>query len=321
MKIRMLAASLSFIAGLSCSAAIADQLVIYTNADEEAQTAMKHALDANGFKDKYLFQTFGTSELGGKLIAEGKDIEADLITQCTYYIDSIQPMNHMFKDLTFKHAEADGSDVPYYATFLGNTGALFVNTQVLKEDGLERPTKIADLTKPEYEGKISVPDIMGSSTSWLMTQALISAYGEEKGTEIARQIEENAGDHLEKSGSAPLKKIRAGEVAVGFGLRHQAVNDKKKGLPVDYIDPEEGNFTLTEAIAVIDKGDKTKKDAMKAAETIIRKARPELLTYYPFAIYPGETVEGDLVPAYPRQFSEKLTVELLKKHQEEVKEE
>jgi iron(III) transport system substrate-binding protein len=321
MKIRMLAASLSLIAGLSCSAAIADQLVIYTNADEEAQTAMKHALDANGFKDAYVMQSFGTSELGGKLFAEGKNIEADLITLSTYYLDSEQARAKAFLDLSFDHKQIDGSEVSYYAPILGNTGALFVNTQVLKEDGLERPTKIADLTKPEYEGKISVPDIMGSSTSWLMTQALISAYGEEKGTEIARQIEENAGDHLEKSGSAPLKKIRAGEVAVGFGLRHQAVNDKKKGLPVDYIDPEEGNFTLKEGVAVIDKGDKTNPEAMKAAEIMALKSRPEMITYYPFAIYPGEKVEGDLVPAYPKKFAEKLTLELLKKHQEEVKDE
>ena len=43
----------------------------------------------------------------------------------------------------------------------------------------------------------------------------------------------NAGDHIEDSGSAPLKKARAGEVAIGFGLRHQAVADKASGLPID----------------------------------------------------------------------------------------
>ena len=45
--------------------------------------------------------------------------------------------------------------------------------------------------------------------------------------------------------------MRAGEVAIGFGLRQQAVADKEKGLPVDYIDPEEGNFTLTESVAAV----------------------------------------------------------------------
>ena len=32
---------------------------------------MKAALDNNGYKDQYIFQTFGTSELGGKILAEG----------------------------------------------------------------------------------------------------------------------------------------------------------------------------------------------------------------------------------------------------------
>ena len=47
------------------------QVIIYSNADDEAVEAMKHALDGNGYGGKYLFQTFGTSELGGKLLAEG----------------------------------------------------------------------------------------------------------------------------------------------------------------------------------------------------------------------------------------------------------
>ena len=46
------------------------KVVIYSNADDEAVKAMKNALDKNGYKDQYLFRTFGTSELGGKLLAE-----------------------------------------------------------------------------------------------------------------------------------------------------------------------------------------------------------------------------------------------------------
>ena len=221
----------------------AKQVVIYTNADEEAQQAMKNALDNNGFKGAYLMQSFGTSELGGKIAAEGKNIEADLVTISTYYLDSFQKKNQMFQNLTFK-TEPINPTPSYYAPILGNTGALFVNTQVLKESGLPAPKAIADLAKPEYAGHISVPDIMGSSTSWLMTQAVLSAEGEEQGAKTIAAIEKNAGAHLEKSGSAPLKKLRAGEVAVGFGLRHQAVADKAKGLPIDYIDPVEGNFQL-----------------------------------------------------------------------------
>ena len=279
---------------------------------------MKNALDQNGLKGAYLIQGFGTSELGGKLVAEGKAIEADVVTLSTYYLESLQQQKHLFAALAVK-PDTINPTPNYYAPILGNCGALFINTQVLKADNLPSPKSIEELAQPIYAGHIAIPDIMGSSTSWLMTQAMITAKGEDAGAAIIRQIEKNAGAHLEKSGSAPLKKIRAGEVAVGFGLRHQAVADKKKGLPVDFIDPIEGNFTLYEAAAIIDKGDKTNPNAQKVVETIVKFGRKELLSYYPVALYKGETVTAENRPARPIQFAAPLTVELLQKHQKLVK--
>lgn len=63
----------------------AQQVIIYSNADDEAITAMTHALDSNGYQGQYVFQTFGTSELGGKLLAEGTNLEADMVTMSTFY--------------------------------------------------------------------------------------------------------------------------------------------------------------------------------------------------------------------------------------------
>lgn len=296
----------------------APQVVIYSNGDEEAQKAIRNALDANGFKGKYLLQGFGTSELGGKLVAEGKNIEADVITLSSYYLESLQKNQKMFQKLAFK-VDTINPLPDFYAPILGQNGALFVNTRVLADDKLPMPKNIADLAKPVYAGHIAVPDIMGSSTGWLMTQALVSAYGEAQGIKLTQEIDRNAGAHQEMSGSGPLKKIRAGEVAVGFGVRHQAVADKARGLPIDYVDPTEGNFTLLEAAAVVDKGDKTNPNAQKIVETIITKARPELIKYYPVALYKGETVEASQRPAYPKYYAEPLTVELLQKHQKMVK--
>ena len=83
------------------ASSVSDQVVIYSNADDEAVVTMKKALDENGYKGEYMFQTFGTSELGGKLLAEGKNIEADLVTMSSFYVESAQQQNGMFKDLTF----------------------------------------------------------------------------------------------------------------------------------------------------------------------------------------------------------------------------
>lgn len=291
-----------------------DLVVIYSNGDDEAITAMKKTLDENGYKGKYLLQTFGTSELGGKLLAEGKNLEADMITMSTFYIDSAQEQNEMFADLTFEH-ETLGTYPSYCTPMTAQEGTMIVNTRVMEESGLPRPASLKDLAEPVYKEMISVTDLSSSSTAWLMIQALIAAYGEEEAQEILTRIYENAGPHIEDSGSGPLKKVRAGEVAIGFGLRHQAVADKEAGLPVDYIDPIEGNFSLTESIAVLDRDTRRKEIAVEMAECIVKQGREELQKTYPLPVYKGETLDVANQSAYPKVFPEPLTAELLKEHQ------
>lgn len=292
----------------------AEEVVFYTNADDEAVEAMEKALKDGGYEGQYLIQVMGTSELGGKLLAEGANIEADLITMSSFYIDSAQEEQKMFKDLGFETG-APATYPSYYTPITAQEGAIIYNTQVLKEKGLAVPKSLKDLADPSYKGMVSVTDIMSSSTAWLMVQALVSEYGEAGATEVLKGIYENAGAHIEDSGSGPIKKVRSGEVAIGFGLRHQAVADKAEGLPVDFVDPSEGNFTLTESVAVIDKGEKTNPLAAEMAECIIKKARTDLLKTYPIALYEGEEVEATDEAGNPKTFKEPLTVDLLKKHQ------
>ncbi|GIO67185.1 extracellular solute-binding protein [Paenibacillus cookii] len=293
----------------------AKKVVIYTNADEEAVASMETALKNAGYDGKYVLQSLGTSELGGKLMAEGGKIEADLITMSSYFIESSQSQYAMYKDLSFT-TDALESYPSYSTPILANTGSIFVNTEVLKQKGLPMPASIKDLTKPEFKGLVSIPNIMDSSTGWLLVQAVISQYGQEEGKTVLHDLIANVGPHLESSGSGPIKKVQAGEVAAGFGLRHQAVKAKASGAPIDYVDPAEGNFSLTESVAVVDKKNAVTDLAMKMAETIIKDARKDLITNYPVALYKGETVENVNQPAHPMKFVEPLTVELLKKHQQ-----
>ena len=310
----VLALSAIVTGGCGAKTAESQKVVIYSNADDEAVDAMKAALDNNGYKDQYIFQTFGTSELGGKILAEGKNIEADMITMSTFYVESAQDQNQMFKDLAFDVKTLD--EFPSYcAPITAQEGTIIVNTVLMQENNLTMPTSLKDLAKPEYKGMISVTDIASSSTAWLLIQGLISAYGEDGAKEVLKDIYENAGDHIEESGSGPLKLVRAGEVAIGFGLRQQAVADKAAGLPIDYVDPAEGNFTLTESVAVIDKGDKSNEKAMEMAQCIIENGRQALLENYPIALYEGETVDDAEKSGNPQTFPEKLTVDLLKQHQ------
>ena len=125
----------------------------------------------------------------------------------------------------------------------------------------------------------------------------------------------NAGPHLEQSGSGPLKAVRSGEVAIGFGLRHQAVADKAKGLPIDYVDPTEGNYSLTESVAVLDKGRNTNPKAQRMAGVIIDQGRAELLKTYPTPLYEGEKAPAN-ASKRSKSFPKALTVDLLQQHQD-----
>ena len=292
-----------------------EQVIIYSNADEEAITAMTNALNAGGYEGQYVFQTFGTSELGGKLLAEGTNLEADLVTMSTFYLQSAQEQNTMFVPLTFPVNTLE--EVPdYTAPITSQEGAIIVNTEVLKENNLPMPTCLKDLADPVYAGFLAVSDVQSSSTAWLLMQALVSEYGEDGAQTVLHDIYANAGDHIETSGSAPLKLCEAGEIAVGFGLRHQAVAAKAEGLPIDYVDPTEGNFSLTESVAIVDKGESTNPLAMKMAQCIIENGRAELQENYPNPLYEGESADSANKSAYPKTFQEPLTFELYEKHQQ-----
>lgn len=292
-----------------------EAVVIYTNGDEEAIASMEDALKAQGYEDKYILQSYGTSELGGKLIAEGNKIDANIVTMSSYFIESAENKNNMFVNLGFDTNSLE--EYPsYYTPILGITGSLFVNENIIKEEELTMPTSIKDLTKPEFEGLVSIPNIMDSSTGWLLIQAIMSEYGEEEGQDILSELIKNCGPHLESSGSGPIKKVRAGEVAVGFGLRHQAVADNISGLPIQYVDPTEGNFSLIEGIAVVDKDKEITKLAQEMAQVIVNNSRENLIKYYPVALYAGETVNDENKPNNPKKFEKPLTVDILKEHQE-----
>jgi len=183
----------------------AEKIVISTNGDEEAVEAMEKALNDNGYEGKYVVQSLGTSELGGKLLAEGDKIDADLITMSSYYIDSAQKKYSMFADLAFDPKALD-SYPAYYTPILSNTGSIFVNTEVIKQKGLIIPKSIKDLAKPEYKDLVSIPNIMDSSTAWLLVQSIISEYGEQEGKTILHDLIANVGPHLESSGSVQLRK-------------------------------------------------------------------------------------------------------------------
>lgn len=297
------------------------KVIIYSNADDEAIEAIKKALNNNGFKGQYILQSLGTSELGGRMVTEGQHIEADIITQASYFIDNAQVQNKMFEDINSPN-ETIEKHPRYSVPLLRNVGALFINTKAIQKAGLPEPKTLKDLTHKVYENQLSFPSIMGSSTGWLFIQAVINEYGEKEGKVILAKLIKNAGPHLESSGSGPIKKVQTGEVAVGFGLRVQSIKAEKEGLPIKTIDPVEGNFTLQESIAVVKKKRTSQKEKRiaKMIQVIQKDGRSQIIQSYTEPLYKREYAPIQSKPKYLKQWKTPLNVDLLEKHQRVFKE-
>lgn len=317
-SILMLMAVLLVLPFTACSnSSSGDQIVIYSNADEEAIVAIKNALDENGFKDKYIVKTFGTSELGGKLMAEGKNIEADMLTMSSFYVDSAQDKDNIFLEFTPDVVPLDKENSNYSYPITVQEGAIFYNTKELEKENLDVPKSFKDLTKPEYKDKLTISDVKHSSTAWLTIQALVDNYGKDEAKDILSKIYKNAGNNIESSGSGPMKKVEVGEAVVGIGLRHQAVLKKAEKKPIEFVDPEEGTYYLTENLAILNKGNEEKEKVCKEmADVILKEARKEIIKFYPNAVYEGENEDESIKAKNVKKYPEKLTVDLLKEHQD-----
>lgn len=100
------------------------------------------------------------------MLAEGTDIEADLVTMSSFYLESAQEQNHMFLDLTFDAKPLEKYPA-YYSPVTRQEGAIILNTEMMKEHQLPTPSSIKDLVNPAYADLISVTDIKSSFTAWL----------------------------------------------------------------------------------------------------------------------------------------------------------
>ena len=290
------------------NASESERVVIFSNADQEAIQVIRETLDNNGFSGQYVIQVLGTSELAGRVVGEGTNIEADIVTLSSFHIESNASV---FKDFDVKQ-NGLADTVNFHSPLLGLEGSLVINTQVMEASNLPVPTSLKDLANPIYAGYISIPDLNSSTTGWLFIQAILENYGVSEGREILSGILENVGVHFESGGSTPIVKARTGEVGIAFGLRHQGIAAYNEGLPIQVIDVLEGNFILTESVAVVNKANVSPL-VLEMASLIANGTRDALLNYYPTPLFADENVSAQDI-ARVNFFPYTLTTSLLAEH-------
>ncbi|MCE5257311.1 MAG: ABC transporter substrate-binding protein [Spirochaetaceae bacterium] len=161
-------------------------------------------------------------------------------------------LNHM-------SAKIKGLTTPYKSKMLVNTPVQYrdtenywvglylgplsfiTNNKIAKEQGIQPPKSWADLLKPEYKGKIRMPNPTTSGTAYNMVTTLRYVFNgdEDKVFDYLAKLDKNI-DQYTKSGSAPGKSVAIGEIPIAVGYAHDQVKLKVEGADVTITMPSEG---------------------------------------------------------------------------------
>lgn len=174
----------------------------------------------------------------------------------------------------------DPEATPYWAGLSVWMSAIIVNAIELEGQGLAMPHSMADLIRPEYKGKIAMPDPNSSGTGYMFVNAILQQMGEADGWAYLEALDRNILRYTH-SGARPTSMAARGEVPIGlsfgaWGFRHVAAGD-----PVKVIFPAEGSGWDMNSVALVQK-DTIQPGARKFLEwTLTQEAMEHYAKTYP----------------------------------------
>lgn len=157
----------------------------------------------------------------------------------------------------------DKSDPPAWTGMDAWVAAICVNTVEAERLGLPMPTSWEDLTKPEYEGHVIMPNPNSSGTGFLDVSSWLQIFGEEEGWAYMDALHQNIARYTH-SGSKPCKLAASGEIPIGVSFAFRGAKSKAEGAPIEIVVPSEGVGWDMEASAII-----AGTDALEAAQKLM----------------------------------------------------
>lgn len=221
-------------------------IVIYTAAEDERIAFLDENLKKKFPNRDIVIQSLGTGQLLSKLQAEGKNTSCDIF----YDMDSnnaeivLSSNPDLFADLSdYDFSVYDSSVTPYlnrhkkYAVNGKTCGAFLVNVKLLKEKGLSVPKTYNDLLNPEYKALIAMPSPKSSGTGYSYLNGMTIKLGEAEAMKYFDKLNSNIKEYT-TSGSAPVKGVKRGDVAIGFGLLWQCVQYANNDENLEVVIPD-----------------------------------------------------------------------------------
>lgn len=304
MHARRFAPSLAALALLAAGLAHAADttLTVYTALEADQIKAYQAQFEAEtpGVKIKWVRDSTGI--ITARLLAEKAAPQADVVmgvaASSLLVLEKegmLQPYAPKGVDKLSK-AYVDDAKVPSWVGMDVWGAAICFNTVEAAKIGLKKPETWKDLLKPEYRGKVVMPNPASSGTGYFDVTAWLKMYGEKDGWAYMDRLHDNIAQYTH-SGSKPCKQAAAGEFPIGIAFEYRAAKLKEEGAPIDLVFPKDGLGWDVEATAVM-QGTKNLEAARKLADWSASKGANELYEKnFAIVAYPGVAKPNPLIPA------------------------
>ena len=293
---------------LLLSVASAGELTVYTavEAEDLARYAETFNQDYPDIKINWVRDSTGI--ITAKLLAEKNNPQADviwglaatslLLMKSEDMLEAYAPAGVELLDPKF----VDKSTPPAWTGMDAWVASVCFNTVEGEKLGLTAPTTWKDLTKPEYQGHVIMPNPNSSGTGFLDVSSWLQMFGEEEAWAFMDGLHQNIASYTH-SGSKPCKLAAAGEIPIGVSFAFRGAKSKNDGAPIEIIVPEEGVGWDMEATAIV-AGTDNLEDAQKLVDwNITKKANEMYNTGYAVVAYPGVAKP---VENFPANLAEKM---------------
>ncbi|WP_374355026.1 putative 2-aminoethylphosphonate ABC transporter substrate-binding protein [Chitinimonas sp.] len=303
MQVRTLLKPLALMAALLAGFAHADTtLTVYTALEADQLKAYQEQFEKDVPEVKIKWVRESTGVITAKLLAEKANPQADVVMGVAASSLLVLEKEGMLQAYAPKGVEklsrqyVDSATPPSWVGMDVWGATVCFNTVEAAKQGLKKPESWRDLTKPEYKGKIVMPNPASSGTGYFDVTAWLGLMGEKEGWAYMDKLHDNIAQYTH-SGSKPCKQAAAGEFPIGISFEYRAAKLKDGGAPIDLVFPKEGLGWDLEATAIM-KGSKNMDAARKLADWSASKGANELYEKnFAIVAYPGVAKPNAHIPA------------------------
>ncbi len=232
------------------------ELTVYTAVEAEDLKRYAETFNKEHPDIKVNWVRDSTGIVTAKLLAEKNNPQADVIWGLAATSLLLLKSEDMLEPYSPKGVElldtkfVDNDDPPAWVGMDAWVASVCYNTVEAEKAGLTPPASWKDLTDPQYQGHVIMPNPNSSGTGFLDVSSWLQMFGEEGGWEYMDALHSNIARYTH-SGSKPCKLAAAGEIPIGISFAFRGAKSKAAGAPLEIIVPEEGVGWDMEATAIV----------------------------------------------------------------------